>query len=153
MTKDEWKEKIKVLIRTVRVQKKDEEVKEEYILLKKFPELRGIIVDLLTDQYNLFLEDIQYVAPRPTTFRVILKNGYFFYLIYTKQSWIAQVEGKDYYLLNLGEEEKAAEAIARILRYKKAGDEEAAEGGGEEGGEETEIEGDIETEAETEEEV
>ena len=100
MTKEEWKEKIKVLIRTVRVRKNEEGVKEEYILLKKFPELKGIIIDLLTDQYNLFLEDIQYVAPRPTTFRVILKNGYYFYLIYANRSWIAEIEGKSYYLLN-----------------------------------------------------
>ena len=38
-------------------------------------------------------------------------------LIYTERSWIAQVEGKKYYLLNLGEEEMAAESIARLLAY------------------------------------
>ncbi len=31
--------------------------------------------------------------------------------------WIAQVEGKKYYLLNLSEEEQAAQAIARMLAY------------------------------------
>jgi len=35
----------------------------------------------------------------------------------TERSWIAQVEGKKYYLLNLGEEEMAAESIARLLAY------------------------------------
>ena len=34
--------------------------------------------------------------------------------------------GKKYYLLNLPEEERAAEAIARILRYGPAGGEEEA---------------------------
>jgi len=156
MTKEEWKEKIKVLIRTVRVQKKDESVKEEYILLRKFPELREIIVDLLTDQYNLFLEDILYVAPRPTTFRVVLKNGYDFYLIYTGRSWIAEVEGKSYYLLNIGEEEGAAEAISRLLRYSKSEGKESDEGGeemGEDFGEEETEEVETETETETEEEA
>ena len=43
------------------------------------------------------------------------------YLIFTKTSWIAQVEGKKYYLLNLPEEERAIEAIARILRYGAPG--------------------------------
>jgi hypothetical protein len=38
-------------------------------------------------------------------------------LIYGKRSWIAQVAGKKYYLLNLPEEERAAEAIANLLRY------------------------------------
>jgi hypothetical protein len=37
----------------------------------------------------------------------------FFYFIYTERSWIAQVEGKKYYLLNLNEEEQASESIAR----------------------------------------
>jgi hypothetical protein len=38
-------------------------------------------------------------------------------LTYTPRSWIAQVEGKKYYLLNLSEEESATEAIARMLAY------------------------------------
>ena len=149
MTKDEWKEKIKVLVRTVRIKKKDEAVKEEYILLRKFPELREIIVDLLTDQYNLFLDNIDYVAPRPTTFRIVLKNGYDFYLIYADRSWIAEVEGKGYYLLNLGEEEGAAEAIARLLRYSKSEGKESS-GGSDEMGEDFEEETETETEEETE---
>jgi len=33
---------------------------------------------------------------------------------------MAEVEGKQYYLLNLGEEEQATQAISRILRYGKA---------------------------------
>jgi hypothetical protein len=60
---------------------------------------------------------IEWVAPRPTTFRIILGNDENFMLIYTERSWIAQVEGKKYYLLNLGEEEQAAQAISRILAY------------------------------------
>ena len=60
---------------------------------------------------------IDWVAPRPTTFRINLKNDFNFYLIFTKNSWIAQVEGKKYYLLNLPEEERAIDAIARVLRY------------------------------------
>ena len=150
MTKDEFKEKIKVLIRAVRVEKEIQPVKEEHILLTKFPELREIIIDLLTDQFGLFIEDIQYVAPRPTTFRIVLKNGYYFYLTYAKRSWIAQIEGKSYYLLNLGEEEETAEAIARLLRYKKDEGKESAEGGGEEGFEETEIETETEETGEEE---
>jgi hypothetical protein len=71
----------------------------------------------LTDQYELFLKDIEWVAPRPTTFRIILGNDQIFYLIYTDRSWIAKVEGKKYYLLNLSEEQNCIEAIARILSY------------------------------------
>lgn len=89
----------------------------EYEELEKFPELKKIIVDLLTQDYARFLDGIDWVAPRPTTFRINLLNGQNFYLIYGKRSWVAQVEGKRYYLLNLNEEEEAAQSIARILRY------------------------------------
>jgi hypothetical protein len=103
----------------------------EYDELTKFPELKKVIVDLLTLEYDNFLTSIDWVAPRPTTFRINLQNGQNFYLIYGKRSWIAQVEGKKYYLLNLPEEERAAQSIANILRYGTKTEEEAeTEGGG-----------------------
>jgi hypothetical protein len=86
-------------------------------VLAKFPTLKETIIKLLTDQYDLFIKDIEWVAPRPTTFRIILANDQPFYLIYTDRSWIAKVEGKKYYLLNLSEEQNCIEAIARILTY------------------------------------
>ena len=89
----------------------------KFPVLGKFPELKKVIVDLLTQQYEIFLTDIQWVAPRPTTFRIVLANKETFYLTYTERSWIAKVEGKKYYLLNLSEEESAAESISRILSY------------------------------------
>ena len=89
----------------------------QYDELTKFPELKKILVDLLTKDFDFFLSTIDWVAPRPTTFRINLKNDQNFYLIYGERSWIAQIEGKKYYLKNLPEEEKAAKAIANILRY------------------------------------
>jgi hypothetical protein len=100
----------------------------QYDELTKFPELKLVIVDLLTSEYDNFLDSIDWVSPRPTTFRINLKNGQDFYLIYGKRSWIAQVQGKKYYLLNLPEEERAAEAISRILRYGEKETEETAGG-------------------------
>lgn len=90
---------------------------ELFPVLAKFPKLKEVIMDLLTDQYGDFISDIWWVAPRPTTFKIILANEQYFYLIYTERSWIAQVEGKKFYLANLNEEERAADSIARILRY------------------------------------
>jgi len=91
--------------------------KELFPVLTQFPSLKGVVADLLTDQYEDFISDIWWVAPRPTTFKVILANDQFFYLIYTERSWIAKIEGKKYYLSNLNEEERAAASIARILVY------------------------------------
>jgi hypothetical protein len=90
---------------------------ELFPVLAKFPKLKQVVIDLLTDQYGDFISDIWWVAPRPTTFKIMLANDQYFYLIYTERSWIAQVEGKKFYLASLNEEERAAESIARILRY------------------------------------
>ena len=71
----------------------------------------------MTHEFDAFLEGIDWVAPRPSTFRINLLNGENFLLMYGARSWIAQVEGKKYYLLNLDEEEYACQAIARILQH------------------------------------
>jgi hypothetical protein len=125
MTKSELRDKIKTLVKQSYDKKqvdidKGEEISldaDKFPVLGKFPLLKKVIVDLLTDQYEVFMTDIQWVAPRPTTFRIVLGNLENFNLIYTERSWIAQVEGKKYYLLNLGEEQAAAEAISRLLAY------------------------------------
>lgn len=120
MTAAELREKIRVILPTVyKAQLKSDAAAVEYDELTKFPELKAIIVDLLTHDFDPFVASIDWVAPKPTTFRINLRNGESFYLIFSRRSWIAQVEGKKYYLLNLPEEERAAEAIARILRYGK----------------------------------
>ena len=152
MTKQEFKEKIRLLIKQVYSNRSQaEEAAVEYDELTKFPELKKVIIDLLSYQFDNFLGSIDWVAPRPTTFRINLKNGENFYLIYNGRSWIAQVEGKSYYLLNLPEEEQAAQAVARILRYGSPEDlEEESEETEEVGGEE---EVDVEVDTEETEEV
>ena len=118
MTRDELIQKIKSLTPTALTSvKKAETAAIEYDELTKFPELKAVIVDLLSADYGKFIDSIDWVAPRPTTFRINLLNSQSFYLIFNKRSWIAEVEGKKYYLLNLPEEEMASKSIARILRY------------------------------------
>ena len=130
MTKAEFKERIKGLaFEVIKDRKKSEIAAVEYDELTKFPELKEIIISLLTTDFDPFLSSIDWVAPRPTTFRINLRNNENFYLIWMGRSWIAQVEGKKYYLLNLPEEERAVEAIARILRYGSPESEEAAAAG------------------------
>lgn len=118
MTKQELRDKIKVLVKTVYRDKVSiEQAAVEYDELTKFPELKDVIVSLLGPQFDLFVASIDWVAPKPTTFRINLKNGENFYLVYTPRTFIAEIEGKKYYLLNLNEQENAENAIARILRY------------------------------------
>jgi len=118
MTKAELKEKIRALAFAVVGEKsKAEDAAEAYDELTKFPELKDIIVNLMTHEFDSFLERIDWVSPKPTTFRIVLLNGESFLLTYGKRSWVAQIEGKKYYLLNLDEEEYACQAISRILQY------------------------------------
>ena len=133
MTKAELRDKIQRLAKDVyKDNAKIDDAALAYDELTKFPELKNVIVDLLTTQFDEFLESIDWVSPRPTTFRINLLNGQSFILIYTDRSWIAQVEGKKYYLLNLDEEERAAQAISRILSYgtMEKSDEESEDGDG-----------------------
>lgn len=127
MTTNEFKDKIKLLVKQV-YNKSNKKIDLDnpspislddtrFPVLVKFPTLKETIIKLLTDQYDLFLKDIEWVAPRPTTFRIVLANDQTFYLIYTDRTWIGKVEGKKYYLLNLSEEQNCIEAIARILSY------------------------------------
>lgn len=148
MTSEELKERIRGLaFEVVKDKKKADYAAAEYDELTRFPELKNILVSLLTADFDPFLSSIDWVAPRPTTFRINLKNDEEFYLIWMRRSWVAQIQGKKYYLLNLPAEQKAAEAIARLLRYGPAGGEEEGESefgaGAEEGGGE-EVDVDIE---------
>ena len=97
MTKDELKEKIKALVKqvynpdTLSINTDNDVTLDapKFPVLLKFPELKDIIVNLLTDQYEIFITDIQWVAPKPTTFRIVLGNGEPFMLTYSPRSWIA----------------------------------------------------------------
>ncbi len=94
MKKSELRDKIKSLVQQVyKTKSVDLDNGEEITLdaakfpvLVKFPKLKDVIVDLLTDQYEVFMKAIEWVAPRPTTFRIVLGNDENFMLIYTERS-------------------------------------------------------------------
>jgi len=149
MTKAELRQKIKTLALNVVGEKvKSEDAALAYDELTKFPELKDVIVNLMTHEFDSFLEKIDWVSPKPTTFRIVLLNGESFLLTYGKRSWVAQVEGKKYYLLNLDEEEYACQAISRILQY---GTESGAEVEGE--ATDTEVDTDVDVDVEVEDEI
>ena len=148
MTKAELREKIRALALQVTGEKsKSDDAALAYDELTKFPELKDIIVSLMTHEFDAFLEGIDWVAPRPSTFRINLLNGENFLLMYGTRSWIAQVEGKKYYLLNLDEEEYACQAIARILQH---GPESGAEVEGSETDSSSEVEDEVDVDVDVE---
>ena len=121
MTAAELRKKIQILARQAyKDVVKVNDAAEAYPEIKSFPPLKDIIVNLLTNEFDSFIESVDWGAPRPTTFRINLLNGENFLLMYTVKSWIGQVAGKKYYLLNLDEEERCALAINRLLRFGPA---------------------------------
>lgn len=126
MNRSDLKDKIKAIIRQTYQHDIVDEVPEveevtldadPFPVLNKFPELREVIIKLLTDQYHYFIDEIMWVAPKPSTFRIVFINNQYFFLTLTDRTWIAQIEGKKYYLINMKEEQGALKAITRILRY------------------------------------
>jgi len=143
MQKSEFIAKIKTLAKQVYAEKsnpledpKDIEI-SKFPVIDQFPPLKKVMEDLFDFQYEPFVEDIQWVAPLPTTFRIKLVNGADFYLDYQgkngeeKGLFIAQVSGKKYYLESLPEQQQASEAIARLLRFNFANTGKAASPGDE----------------------
>ena len=68
----------------------------EYILIK-YPSLRKTLAYLLTPSFKDYLTGVYVIAPKPTTFKILLHNGQFFYLTYLGPTYQCEVSGKKYY--------------------------------------------------------
>jgi hypothetical protein len=87
------------------------------LMLQRFPQLRQTLEKLLTMQFRLFVDDIQWVAPRPTTFKIILPNKQYFNLIWNTEDFIAKIAGKKYDMLVLQERERAVKSLSELVQY------------------------------------
>jgi hypothetical protein len=86
-------------------------------ILKKYVTLKDLLEELMTPSFEEYLNAIFIVAPKPTTFKVLLHNGQYFFLTYLDKVYQATIGGKNYYLLGIGEKQLAMQAIARLLRF------------------------------------
>lgn len=102
-------------------------------MLAKFPSLKRAVESLLTNQYNEFVEEVLWVAPRPSTFRVELKNKQNFILKWTGKGFEAQIMGKRYYLAKLADFEQALDKLNELLKYGPNSGGEPGEGGEDDG--------------------
>jgi hypothetical protein len=87
----------------------------DFILIK-YPSLNITLVNLMTTGFKDYLTGIYIIAPKPTTFKVVLHNGQSFYLTYLGKAYQAEVAGRKYYLMSIGEKERAILAIANLLK-------------------------------------
>ena len=85
-------------------------------ILQKYPTLNKTLVDLLTEEFRDYIVGIYIMAPKPTTFKIVLHNNRVFYLIFMgDDKYEAKVSGKKYWLASLGDKERATVAIADLL--------------------------------------
>ena len=101
-------------------------------ILGKFPTLRQAIIKLQSEDFKEFVDTIDWISPRPTSFRVNLKNGQDYILKWTGKSFEASILGKRYLLSNIADYQQALDKLAILYReapMKGAGEEEE-EGGG-----------------------
>lgn len=84
-------------------------------ILAKYPSLTSTLQMLMTKDFKDYITGIYIIAPKPTTFKIVLHNGNEFLLRFMGKAYQATVAGKRYFLLTLGEKERATIAIARLL--------------------------------------
>jgi len=84
-------------------------------LLQKYPSMKNTLQMLMSSAYKDYITGIYIVAPKPTTFKIVLHNDQTFLLTYLGKAYEATVSGKKFYLQTIGEKERCMEAISRLL--------------------------------------
>jgi hypothetical protein len=91
-------------------------------ILRKYKRLNRNLTVLMGDDFQEYLDGVFIMSGKPTTFKVLLKNGQYFFMTFMGKAYEATVLGKRYYLMNLGEIQRATMAISRLQRFgKKSG--------------------------------
>ena len=109
-------------------------------ILGKFPTVKAAIIKLQTEDFKEFVESIDWISPRPSSFRINLKNGQDYILKWTGKTFEAQIMGKRYILSNIADYQQALDKLALLYREAQmtgAGEGEPADvdtGGGGGGG-------------------
>ena len=98
-------------------------------ILGKFPTLKQAIIKLQTEDFKEFVDSIDWISPRPTSFRINIKNGQDYILKWTGKTFEAQILGKRYLLSNIADYQQALDKLA--ILYKEAPMSGAGEGDGE----------------------
>jgi len=113
---------------------KEQEMKQKraekaMYLIYRFPGLKKVMEELMSPAFGRFVTDIRLVAPKPTTFSAKLINEQDFNIIYNgKGKFTVKIAGRKYNVQDLGELERAQQAVSNMLELNYGVDEkEAAE--------------------------
>ena len=93
-------------------------------LVYRFPGLKDLMENLMSPAFARFVTNVSIIAPKPTTFMIEMINGEDFNIRYDgKKNFTVKVAGRKYNVQNLGELERAQQAIADVLELDYAVDE------------------------------
>lgn len=104
-------------------------------ILAKFPTLKHCLENLQTDDFMEFVGSIDWICPKPTAFRINLKNGTNYELKWMGDGFQANISGKKYFLPTQSDFQKALQKLAILYTEGPLGteEEEPAAGPGPEG--------------------
>lgn len=88
-------------------------------LLSRFPSLHKTVENLLTKDYSNFVSAIEWVSPKPSTFRVMLNNQQALYLKWLGKGFQAQIGGKRYNLENVVDYQQALLRLGELLKHSE----------------------------------
>ena len=122
---------IKVAVKKALKEQEEQQRKAEkaMYMVYRFPGLKKVMEELMSPAFGRYVNGINLVAPKPTTFKVDLINGQDFSIKYIgKGNFQVKVSGRKYDPINLGELERASQGIADLLELNYA-PKEGIEGG------------------------
>jgi len=102
-------------------------------ILGKFPTLRRTLINLMTRDFEEFVDEVKWIAPKPTTFEIVLRNGQIFFLKWTGKGFEGQIQGKKYYLNSTDEFQQALDKLNELLKHTPPKSQEDEEGFEDEG--------------------
>ena len=117
---------IKVAVRKALQGAEEQQRKAEkaMYLVYRFPGLKELMENLMSPAFARFVTNVSIIAPKPTTFMVEMINGEDFNIRYDgRKNFTVKIAGKRYNMQNLGELERAQQAIADVLELDYAVDE------------------------------
>lgn len=114
---------IKVAVKKALKEAEEQQQKAEkaMYMVYRFPGLKKVMEELMSPAFGRYINNIDIVAPKPTTFKVDLSNSQDFTIIYLgRNNFAVKVAGKKYNPNNLGELERASQGISELLQLNYA---------------------------------
>ena len=114
---------IKVAVQKALKEQEEQQRRSEksMYLIYRFPGLKKVLENLMSPAFGRYIANVDIVSPKPTTFKVDLINSQIFYIYYIgKGEYMLKISGKKYYPENLGDLERASDAITALLELNYA---------------------------------